>query len=157
MQAQALTFATELNHANTNIYVRLLAGAVVEQFTIVEGWAVSMTIGPETGLRLLQEGVSTADAQGLTYHIPYYTCLLGQTYARVGDVETGLRLCIDAFERAERAEEHLLDAELHRIHGELRFAKGDPSRDVEDCFRRALERARRQAAKMFLITHDPPP
>jgi predicted ATPase len=62
---------------------------------------------------------------------------------------TSRQLCIDAQERAQRNEEYIWEAELHRIEGEVRRAAGHPLTDAEACFGRALDVARRQGARMF--------
>jgi predicted ATPase len=117
--------------------------------TFWEGWATSQTNEPVSGIALMHKGIADSDTKNQTFHLPYFTSLLAQIYARVGDFHSALGLCIDARERAQRTEEHAWEAELHRNEGELRRAAGQPSTDAEDCFARALEVSRRQGARMF--------
>ena len=179
MQAQALTYAADLNHANTSGFVHAFAGGELEQLRgnvaavlshtealntvaakygvaawrsfaiLLEGWALSWTSGPASGIALMQQGIADFDARNTTYHVAHYVSLLGQIHARVGDFRSALSLCIEARERAERAEEYIWQAELHRNEGEVRHAAGRPLAEVEECFRMALDVSRRQSAKMF--------
>ena len=47
----------------------------------------------------------------------------------------------------EESEERYWEAELHRLRGELLLMQGAPLSEVEQCFHRAIEIARRQQAK----------
>ena len=179
MQAQVLSYAAELNHANTSGHVLLWAGAELEQnfgnvpavlihtqsafalaaeygmpgwrrhATVLNGWAVSWASGPKSGIPLMQQGIAELDAAHTTWHASFNTSLLAQVHARAGDVQAALALCIDAQERAQRNEEYIWEAELHRNEGEVRRAAGHPLTDVEECFGRALDVSRRQGARMF--------
>jgi len=89
------------------------------------------------------------DANNVAYHRPYYTSSLAQIHARTGDVRLALALCIDARQRAQRTEEHIWEAELHRIEGEVRRIAGHAPTDVEGCLDRALNVSQRQGARIF--------
>jgi predicted ATPase/DNA-binding winged helix-turn-helix (wHTH) protein len=52
----------------------------------------------------------------------------------------------EALERAKSGEEHWCLPELLRIKGEIMRLAGSPAADAEDCFRQALDWARRQGA-----------
>jgi DNA-binding SARP family transcriptional activator/class 3 adenylate cyclase/predicted ATPase len=179
MQAQALSYAAALNHVNTSGFVHFLAGAALEQLLgnwaavlthtqtlsaiakehgvlawqssgiIFEGWAVSWTSGPESGISLMQKGIADVDAKNLTFFVPLFTSLLAQARGRVGDFQSALALCIDARERAQRSEQYIWEAELHRNEGEVRRAAGHSLTDVEECFGKALDVSRAQGARMF--------
>jgi class 3 adenylate cyclase/tetratricopeptide (TPR) repeat protein len=179
MQAQALSYAAELNHFNTSGLVHVFAGAELEQLfgnvgamlahtqilsslatehgvlawrnyeIILGSWAVSWTSRPERGISPIEEAIADCDATGNTFHLGHLTNLLAQLHARLGDYESAARLSIDARERAQRAEEYVWEAELHRNEGEVRRGAGNPAIDVEDCFGRALKVARHQGARMF--------
>jgi predicted ATPase len=179
MQAQALSYAAALNHVNTSGFVHFIAGAAPEQLfgnmaallthtqtlsalatehgvlawrssgIIFEGWAVSWTSGPESGISLMQKGIADVDAKNLTFFVPLFTSLLAQVRGRVGDFQSALALCIDARERAQRSEQYIWEAELHRNEGEVRRAAGHSLTDVEECFGKALDVSRAQGARMF--------
>lgn len=178
IQARALGYAAELNHVNTSGFVHFYAAwleqlfgnvpgvlgyastlaALAKQYRvlawrnygmILEGWAVSWTTGPENGISLMQQGIAHLDVLKTTLHVPYLTSLLAQVNGRVGDFQSALALCIDARERAQRSEQYIWEAELHRIEGEVRRDAGHPPTDVENCFGKALAVARAQQAKSF--------
>lgn len=52
-------------------------------------------------------------------------------------------------ERAQRSEQHVWEAELHRNEGELRRAAGHSLSDVEEFFGKALDVSRAQGARIF--------
>ncbi|MEH2553157.1 putative ATPase/class 3 adenylate cyclase/DNA-binding SARP family transcriptional activator [Bradyrhizobium algeriense] len=179
MQIQALSYAAELNHVNTIGFVHFLAGAALEQLfgnvaavlthtqtlsalatehgvlawrssgIIFEGWALSLTSGPESGISLMQKGIADVDAKNLTFLVPLFTSLLAQVRGRAGDFQSALALCIDARERSQRSEQYIWEAELHRNEGEVRRAAGHSLTDVEECFGKALDVSRAQGARMF--------
>jgi predicted ATPase len=179
MQTQALNCAAELNHVNTIGFVHFLAGAALEQLfgnaaavlthtqtlnalatehgvlawrssgIIFEGWALSTTGGPESGISLMRKGIAGVDAKNLTFLVPLFTSLLAQVRGRAGDFQAALALCIDARERSQRSEQFIWEAELHRNEGEVRRAAGHSLTDVEECFGRALDVSRAQGARMF--------
>jgi adenylate cyclase len=55
----------------------------------------------------------------------------------------------EALTAVERNKENWYEAELYRLKGELLLMQGGNEEEVEDCFRRALEVARRQSAMSF--------
>ena len=85
----------------------------------------------------------------MAYHVPHFACLLAELYAQTGDIQSGLRWCADARERAERTEELLWTAELLRIEGKLRLAEHAKTVRGENCLLKAIEVARGQGAKLF--------
>jgi class 3 adenylate cyclase/predicted ATPase len=179
MQTQALSYAAELNHVNTSGHAHAFAGAKLELLCgnaaavlshthalnalamehgvstwlglakILEGWAVSWTSGPESGISLVQRGIAQLDVEHNTFDAGFWTSLLAEIHFRAGDAQSALALCNDARERAQRAEVYAWDAELFRNEGEVRRAAGNPLTDVEESFRRALDVSRKQSAKMF--------
>jgi predicted ATPase len=114
-----------------------------------KGWAASSSGGTEHSIALMQQGIVILDANNVAYHRPYYTSLLAQIHARTGDVRLALALCTYARERAQRTEDHIWEAELHRIEGEVRRIAGHAPTEVEECLDRALDVSQRQGAKIF--------
>jgi predicted ATPase len=53
----------------------------------------------------------------------------------------------NAFDESRRQEEHWWDAELWRLRGELSWAQGAGTADVEEAFHRSIEIAQSQEAK----------
>ena len=70
----------------------------------------------------------------------------------MGQPEEGLTVLVEALDRLNRTEARSGEAELHRCKGELLLiqqGKGQKVREAEECFRKALDIARRQQAKSF--------
>ena len=59
----------------------------------------------------------------------------------------GLAAISEAKALAARNDEHMWEAELDRVEGELRQAQGAPAMDIEACFARAIGIARQQSTK----------
>jgi len=82
----------------------------------------------------------------------WFLAWLAEAYGRAGQVEEGLNVLAEALAGAPRTGERVNEAELHRLRGELTLkseVQGSKSKveEAEECFRRAMEIARRQSAK----------
>ena len=77
--------------------------------------------------------------------------LLAEAYGKRGQAEEGLRVLTEALTAVGDIEEHFWEAELYRLRGELLrqvpWGTQDTGRTPEECFRQALDIARRQQAK----------
>jgi len=105
----------------------------------LRGWAL-------TELGQTEEGVAELEAAAASS--PVGRVALAQVYVRGGRADEALAIVDEELARAERSGAHLYEPELHQAKGEaiLRrdsFAAGE----AEDCFRKAIEIARRQSAK----------
>jgi tetratricopeptide (TPR) repeat protein len=107
----------------------------------------------EEGVQQMREGVAANHALGA--RLPN-TMGLADAYGKVGLVEKGLGLIAKALDLANQTGEHLFhEGELYRLKGELllkRGGEGTESNIQEQagaCFRRAIEVARRQSAKLY--------
>jgi class 3 adenylate cyclase/predicted ATPase len=179
MQAQAFSYAADLNQLITTGYARCHAGAQLEQLFgnvaavlahtkvldalssehgintwrgmsgFYKGWAMATPNGTEDGITVMKQALTLLDAKYVAIHVPYFMSLLAQVHARVGNIQSALAICSDAQERIQRTEQHIWLAELHRIHGEVRRTAGHPLSNVKDCFSKALDVSRRQGARMF--------
>ena len=75
--------------------------------------------------------------------------MLATTYLQLGETDQGLGVIADAKALAAQNNEHMWDAELARVEGELRHAQGGQADEAEMCFEGALAVARHQSAKSF--------
>ena len=79
-----------------------------------------------------------------------YLAAVAEAKSKMGEVDGGLATLEDAFALIEVTSERVLEAELHRLRGELLQRANDTDlTQAESCFHRAVEVARRQDAKMF--------
>jgi predicted ATPase len=76
---------------------------------------------------------------------PYFLALLADAYARIGAADQALTALAEALIITEQTHEGYMEAELHRLKGEL---VRDPE-EAEACFQQAIDIARRQKAKSF--------
>jgi predicted ATPase len=91
-------------------------------------------------------------ATGAALWVPDFLPLLAQAHGWAGQSDTGLKLLADALDRVERTEGRWLEAELHRVHGELLLTgSGAEHPEAEGCFRQALTVARKQGAQMWVL------
>ena len=79
---------------------------------------------------------------------PYFLALLAEAYGKVGQTEEGLTVLVEALAIVDSTGERYWEAELHRRKGELVLIQQGLKVEVaEECFRQALDIARRQQAK----------
>jgi predicted ATPase len=71
---------------------------------------------------------------------------IAETLGRAGQIADGLIVAEQAIERCEQTNERWLFAELLRLKGDLMLREGSATAKVEDCFREAIDWARRQGA-----------
>src|SRR6266702_927184 len=81
---------------------------------------------------------------------PYWGMHVAMANAEAGQLETGLEILRELIVWTEQSGQHWLDAELHRVQGELLLRRHPPNASrAEDAFNRALEIARSQQTKTF--------
>jgi predicted ATPase len=114
------------------------AGALIEQGQLQDGIA---------GMRAIVEAMR---GEGMAAGSPMMLVRLAQAHGRAAQAEEGLALIAEAQEFVAKTGEGMFEAEIHRIKGELLFARSpsDPA-EAEASFREALEVARRQSAKSW--------
>ena len=81
---------------------------------------------------------------------PFWGMQVAVANAEVGQIETALDILRELVVWAEQSGQHWLDAELHRVHGEL-LLQSDRSKasSAEEAFNRALQIARHQQTRTF--------
>jgi predicted ATPase len=113
---------------------------------IIRGWAVAAQGQGKAGIAQIREGLAAAQATGAEFFRPYYLALLAQAYQTVRQPEVGLTVLTEALAQMEKTGERFWEAEVYRLQGEL-LLQANATAEAEDCFLKALEVARRQAAK----------
>ena len=103
----------------------------------------------EAGLALLENGLKAYRATGAGLGLPYYLSLLAEACIQARRFNDA-RLALDeALALVEKNDEHFQEAELLRLRGELLLAESGDQTMAEDCFRQAIETARRQQSRSF--------
>jgi predicted ATPase/class 3 adenylate cyclase len=173
----AFQCATELDQANLTAHVHNFAGAGLAELLsdvaavqthaeaiidlaerhslgywrvnglILRGWAMAQQGDAEAGIALMCGNATDRAALGAGWYQARYLCMLAETYAQSNQAVAGLRVIAEAKDLVVRNEEHMWEAELDRIEGELYRVHGAPAADVEVRFTRFMAKTRQQSAK----------
>jgi predicted ATPase len=118
--------------------------------TFLHGWALATAGVVAAGLDEMRRGLAAKQATGAQIKVPYYLGLLAGALGAAGSGAEALVLLEEAMARVERTGERWYEAELYRLRGEVSLqAMVSDANQVEACFRKALEVARKQDAKWW--------
>jgi predicted ATPase len=116
--------------------------------TILRGWALTAQGRGAEGIAQMLQGLAAYQATRSKLNRPYFLALLAEAYGKVGQPEEGLTMLVEALALVDSTGERYWEAELHRREGELLLMQqGQKVGEAEECFRQALDIARRQKAK----------
>ena len=122
----------------------------VAQGTMLRGWALAASGAVEAGIAQLRQGLEGWRATGAAINWTWWLGLLTDSYARGGHAGEGLAVVAEALAFVAKTGEHLYEAELYRLKGELLLRQTSPDAiQAEACFQQALEVARHQQAKSW--------
>jgi predicted ATPase len=137
----------------------------------MQGWGLAVEDCTEERITQMQKGLTATRATGSEAIHPYYFALLAETYGKMGQPEEGLVALAEASAMMQRTGERWYEAELYRLKGELLLTQEIKSQnakvksqkskvetnpqplapstqaEVEECFLKAIEIARKQQAK----------
>jgi predicted ATPase len=114
----------------------------------LRGWALVMQGQGEEGIAQIRQGIAAWRATGAALFVPYLCTLLADVSALLSHPGDGLQALDEAHTLVEQQEERWWEAEICRLRGVLLLQQpGAPQAEAEACFQRALDVARRQAAK----------
>jgi predicted ATPase len=173
----AFQYARVLNQANLTAHVSAYAGAGLDELLgdtaavrkhadaiidladqhslhywrltglILRGWVMAQEGAADRGLSLMRQSLTSRRGLGVGWYQIRYLCMLATTELQCGAAEAGLRIIAEAQDLVARNAEHLWEAELKRVEGELRRVQGVSAANIAVCFERALAMARGQSAK----------
>ena len=129
----------------------------------LEPWADSLTSRSsaregQEDLHQMRQGLATFEMVGTPLGRAAQLLLLAQGYTRAGKVEAAMAALDEALAWMDRSGVCMLEAEAHRLRGELLLAGRFPGAETsdsavgataEECFRRAIAVARRQEARWW--------
>jgi class 3 adenylate cyclase/predicted ATPase len=116
------------------------------------GWAVAHQNKLEDGVACIHKALAARRTLGPTAALPWFLALLGEACGSVGQFGDGLRAMEEALWWVQHNEEHLYEAEVYRLKGELLLGQSDSNAaQAEDCFHQALTVAARQRAKSWQL------
>jgi class 3 adenylate cyclase len=98
----------------------------------------------------LLESMQGLRNMGARLCFPWFSSILADTHRRLNNPSEALTIINNSLAEIEQSCERQAEAELHRLKGEnLLLQNSDASDDAEQCFRKAIDIARRQSAKSW--------
>jgi class 3 adenylate cyclase/tetratricopeptide (TPR) repeat protein len=98
---------------------------------------------------LLLKGLSDFRATGAEIRIPGYLGMIGHALTEDGRFKEAREALDEGLAVAEKNDNRTHEAELHRLKGELHLAETKNQIAAEECFRTAIETARRQGSRAW--------
>lgn len=132
-----------MGHLTEHGFQLHLAGA-----TLLRGWSLSMRGASEEGLAQIMQGLAAARDIGAVRNVPGGLIMLARAYATLGQLDRGLKCLNEAEHIVAATGQRMSEAQLHQMRGELLDDGGDQAM-AEQSFRRAIEVAQAQRAKLF--------
>jgi predicted ATPase len=83
------------------------------------GWALAEQGQGEEGITQIRQGMAAFQALGQELGRPYHFALLAGAYGKVGQVEEGLSVLVEALALVDKTGERFYEAELYRLKGQL--------------------------------------
>jgi predicted ATPase len=120
---------------------------------LMRGGAVADGGQIEAGITEMRGALDVLRAVGAEMGRPHFTGILAEAYGKAGQPAQGLALIEEAVDCMNRTGERLYEAALQRVKGDLLLAVSrDTQAEAEDCFRHAVDCARRQSAKSLELS-----
>jgi len=115
---------------------------------IMLGWALLRQGHAAEGAKTIRQGIDSYRAGGAGMQLTHFLIPLAKAEQTFGRSNEALDVLADAIALVEKTEERYLEAELHRLRGEmlLAHAPGDPG-PAERAFEKGLAVARAQGAR----------
>jgi len=122
--------------------------------SVLQGWALVEQSQIEEGISKMREGLAAHRAAGQVALVPLFLSLLAESYGKAGQPEEGLKALTEALDLVNKTDERYVEAETHRLKGELALQRSEPGdssstaqTEAEAYFLKAIDIARRQQAK----------
>jgi predicted ATPase len=113
-----------------------------------QGAVLTLQDQVEEGMERVRQGMAMDQAMGIQINFPVYLSFLAEAQTNLGQLEEGLAILDEALLLVDETEEHLWEAELHRLRANLLLGLGDEAQ-AGAVFQRAIEVARRQQARSW--------
>ena len=122
----------------------------VAMASVLRGWALTAQGQEEAGIAQMHQGLAAYRATGAEMGQTYLRALLVEGYGKVGQIEAGLTVLAEALAVVKQGGEHLYEAELYRLKGELFLQRSSANHaEAEACFHHAIVIAQNQQAKSW--------
>lgn len=103
----------------------------------------------EEGIQQTRGGMAGLEAAGAALLLPAYQIWLAEIYAGLGKIEEGLAAVSEGVALIERGDEHIWEADLYRVKGDLLFFREGNEPEAEASYLHAIEIARKQETKTY--------
>lgn len=113
------------------------------------GWARSQLGEAKGGIAEIHEGLEIFRKTGSLVPLVYRVSYLVEALLLAGRIPEGIAVVDEAFDRSRGRLDRFYDAEMLRLRGELVLRGGASFAEVEETFRRAIELAQRQRARLL--------
>jgi predicted ATPase len=120
-------------------------GALAE---ILAGCAAVQSGNGARGVEAIKHGIDAWQSLGSALGVPWFLGEFAEALRSIGRCDEALDIVSDALRQTEGSGERQFAAELHRIAGTALMTQGRPA-EAENSFRRAIEIARSQGARMW--------
>jgi len=120
---------------------------VVAVGQIMHGAARAMLNPSDEALAEIRSALAAYRATGARFQSTLHLILLAQALSTCGRYDEGLSALREAEALVEETGERYLDAEIHRLQGNLLLAQGDNTAAVEACYAKALAVSRTQDSR----------
>jgi predicted ATPase len=142
--------ATELLDELTALTTEHHFPAYMAVANVLRGHLLSVRGQTAEGLVLIRKGLSAGASAGASWNQSYFLGLLALSCENAGLADEALDVLTKALEHADHTDERWFEAELHRLKGEWLVAhRPDRQDEAETCFRRAIEIAQKQQARLW--------
>jgi predicted ATPase len=115
---------------------------------VLYGYSLTELGQPQAGLEALQKGLATYRPTGAVLPNNITFNALAEAHRKLGQPAEALKWLAEAEQNIARADGDCLEAECHRVRGDVFVDYGD-SRSAEESYRKALSVARRQGGKLW--------
>jgi tetratricopeptide (TPR) repeat protein len=116
--------------------------------TFYRGWGVAMQGEPETGLSLMNAGLSQLQQAGTQASMVHLYTLLAEVSSQLKQFDRGLEFLAKALKLSEQTGARSFLAEIYRGQGELMMKRGAES-EAESLFEQAINVARQQQLRLW--------
>jgi predicted ATPase len=116
---------------------------------MLEGWALAVMGNTERGIPQLEAALNMWNMIGAQIANPIWYSCLSRAYQKAGRMDEARSALQKGIEHVEKNHEGLVEAEVHRLDGELRLAIRQDDPAAESCLRKAIQISKAQKAKLF--------
>jgi predicted ATPase len=103
----------------------------------------------QQGIAEMRQGLAIMRGTGTETCLTRLLARIADACMKMGQLDEGLAAIEEAMGFVQKFDERYVEAELHRLKGELFLLQGKDETDAESCFVRAIEVSRRQKAKSW--------